>query len=67
MLTCTYLYLQTREALLAILKDLDEEDHFAIIQFDSNIDSWKESLTKATKENVAAGMDYARNIRESGS
>ncbi|XP_028261033.1 inter-alpha-trypsin inhibitor heavy chain H3a isoform X2 [Parambassis ranga] len=57
---------QTRQALLEILKDLDEEDHFAIIQFDSDIESWKESLTKATKENVAAGMDYAGNIKDRG-
>ncbi|KAK5872908.1 hypothetical protein PBY51_013566 [Eleginops maclovinus] len=53
---------QTREAMLAILKDLHEDDHFAIIQFDNRIEMWKESLTKATKENVDEAMTYVRNI-----
>uniref|UniRef100_A0A8C2ZI32 Inter-alpha-trypsin inhibitor heavy chain H3 n=1 Tax=Cyclopterus lumpus TaxID=8103 RepID=A0A8C2ZI32_CYCLU len=57
---------QTHEALLAILKDLNEEDHFALIQFDDTIDSWRESLSKATKENVAEGMAYIRTIQPSG-
>ncbi|KAL6111867.1 itih3 [Pungitius sinensis] len=57
---------QTREALLAILEDLDEEDHFALIQFDDQIQPWRESLTKATKENVAEGMAYVRNIMDHG-
>ncbi|XP_053172311.1 inter-alpha-trypsin inhibitor heavy chain H3-like [Scomber japonicus] len=57
---------QTREALLAILQDLHEEDHFALIQFDHTISPWKESLTKATKENVADAMVYVRGIRQDG-
>ncbi|CAK6984627.1 inter-alpha-trypsin inhibitor heavy chain H3-like [Scomber scombrus] len=57
---------QTREALLAILQDLHEEDHFALIQFDDTISHWKESLTKATKENVAEAMVYVRSIRDIG-
>uniref|UniRef100_A0A3Q2QCF4 Inter-alpha-trypsin inhibitor heavy chain H3 n=1 Tax=Fundulus heteroclitus TaxID=8078 RepID=A0A3Q2QCF4_FUNHE len=57
---------QTREALLKILPDLHEEDYFALIQFDTRILSWKDSLTKATKENVAAAMDYVRTIVDSG-
>ncbi|XP_033977582.1 inter-alpha-trypsin inhibitor heavy chain H3-like [Trematomus bernacchii] len=58
---------QTREAMLAILKDLHEDDHFAIIQFDDSIDSWKESLTKATKENLDEAMKYVSRIVDSGS
>ncbi|XP_031134097.1 inter-alpha-trypsin inhibitor heavy chain H3 [Sander lucioperca] len=58
---------QTREALLAILKDLSEEDHFALILFDDSTDSWRTSLSKATKENVAAGMDFVRMIQQRGS
>uniref|UniRef100_UPI0037E78B3C inter-alpha-trypsin inhibitor heavy chain H3-like n=1 Tax=Semicossyphus pulcher TaxID=241346 RepID=UPI0037E78B3C len=58
---------QTRQALLHILKDLHEEDHFALIQFDSAIDAWKESLSKATPENVAEAMNYVRNIHSRGS
>ncbi|KAM8914189.1 inter-alpha-trypsin inhibitor heavy chain H3a [Spinachia spinachia] len=57
---------QTREALLAILKDLDEEDHFALVQFDDRTEPWRESLTKATKENVAEGMAYVRKIAANG-
>ncbi|AWP03263.1 putative inter-alpha-trypsin inhibitor heavy chain H3-like [Scophthalmus maximus] len=57
---------QTRQAMLKILKDLHEEDYFALIQFDHNINSWKDSLTKATKENVAEAMIYVERIRDSG-
>ncbi|XP_076607588.1 inter-alpha-trypsin inhibitor heavy chain H3-like [Chaetodon auriga] len=57
---------QTREAMLAILQDLHEDDHFALIQFDNVILSWKDSLTKATQENVAQAMAYVRNIRDNG-
>ena len=52
--------------MLAIIKDLDEEDYFALIQFDSIIDPWKESLTKATKENVAEAVAYIREIKARG-
>ncbi|XP_022600970.1 inter-alpha-trypsin inhibitor heavy chain H3-like [Seriola dumerili] len=57
---------QTREALLEILKDIHEEDYFALIQFDHDISSWKESLSKATKENVAEAMAYVRRITSNG-
>uniref|UniRef100_A0A8C6PP09 Inter-alpha-trypsin inhibitor heavy chain H3 n=1 Tax=Nothobranchius furzeri TaxID=105023 RepID=A0A8C6PP09_NOTFU len=49
---------QTREAMLAILQDLHQEDYFAVILFDNVVNCWKESLTKATKENVAEAMEY---------
>lgn len=52
--------------MLEILKDLDSEDHFGIVQFDDTILSWKDSLTKATKENVIEGMTYVRNINSHG-
>ncbi|XP_039972120.1 inter-alpha-trypsin inhibitor heavy chain H3-like isoform X2 [Xiphias gladius] len=57
---------QTREALMAILKDINEEDHFALIQFDDKIESWRDSLSKATKENVAEAMIYVSQIRDLG-
>ncbi|XP_045931307.1 inter-alpha-trypsin inhibitor heavy chain H3-like isoform X1 [Micropterus dolomieu] len=57
---------QTREALLVILKDLHEDDHFALIQFDHNIDSWKDSLTKATQENLSEAMVYVQKIKDLG-
>ncbi|KAM4613452.1 inter-alpha-trypsin inhibitor heavy chain H3-like isoform 2-T2 [Polymixia lowei] len=57
---------QTREALLAILKDLHEEDYFALVPFDHNITPWKESLTKATKENVDEALEYVRRLNDNG-
>nr|XP_033483088.1 inter-alpha-trypsin inhibitor heavy chain H3a isoform X2 [Epinephelus lanceolatus] len=58
---------QTRDALVAILKDLHEEDHFAFILFDNDIITWKDSLTKATKGNVTAAIAYIKKLRDSGS
>ncbi|XP_074470749.1 inter-alpha-trypsin inhibitor heavy chain H3-like isoform X1 [Sebastes fasciatus] len=57
---------QTREALLLILQDLHEDDHFALIPFDGRIEVWRESLSKATEENVSEGMDYVRRMFASG-
>ncbi|XP_040889346.1 inter-alpha-trypsin inhibitor heavy chain H3-like [Toxotes jaculatrix] len=57
---------QTREALLTILQDLHEEDHFALIKFDHTIREWRNSLSKATKENVAEAMVYVRRIVDEG-
>ncbi|XP_056292985.1 inter-alpha-trypsin inhibitor heavy chain H3-like [Pseudoliparis swirei] len=57
---------QTHEAMLAILKDLHEDDHFALIQFDDSIDCWRESFSNASKENVAEGMAYIKTIRPQG-
>ncbi|XP_062252828.1 inter-alpha-trypsin inhibitor heavy chain H3-like isoform X2 [Platichthys flesus] len=58
---------QTRDALVAILEDLHVEDHFALIVFDNHIITWKNSLTKATKENVVEAIAYVRKIRDNGS
>lgn len=58
--------MQTREALLTVLKDLNADDYFALIQFDNSIGTWKESLTKATKKNVSEAMTYVKKIRENG-
>uniref|UniRef100_A0A672I0G4 Inter-alpha-trypsin inhibitor heavy chain H3 n=1 Tax=Salarias fasciatus TaxID=181472 RepID=A0A672I0G4_SALFA len=58
---------QTQEAMLAILKDLDEEDHFALVPFDTVTEVWKESLTKATKQNVSDAMNYIKTIDARGS
>ncbi|KAJ8361111.1 hypothetical protein SKAU_G00176360 [Synaphobranchus kaupii] len=58
---------QTREALLTILDDLGEEDHFGIILFDHEIIKMKPSLSKATKENVEDAKIYVRNINSRGS
>ncbi|XP_042358681.1 inter-alpha-trypsin inhibitor heavy chain H3-like isoform X2 [Plectropomus leopardus] len=58
---------QTRDALAAILKDLHEEDHFALIQFDHRIQTWKDSLTKATKGNVNKAITFVRKLKDDGS
>ncbi|XP_029947848.1 inter-alpha-trypsin inhibitor heavy chain H3-like [Salarias fasciatus] len=57
---------QTREAMIAILNDLHEEDHFAIILFDDKITTWKKFLTKAKKKNVNEAIGYVKKIREDG-
>ncbi|XP_059185247.1 inter-alpha-trypsin inhibitor heavy chain H3-like [Centropristis striata] len=53
---------QTRVALLHILNDLAEEDHFGLITFDGNIYHWKRELVQANKENVESAKTFARNI-----
>uniref|UniRef100_A0A3B4XI64 Inter-alpha-trypsin inhibitor heavy chain H3 n=1 Tax=Seriola lalandi dorsalis TaxID=1841481 RepID=A0A3B4XI64_SERLL len=58
--------LQTRDALVAILKELHEEDHFALILFESSIVTWKDVLSKATQENVAKAIAYVRKIKDAG-
>ncbi|XP_077308318.1 inter-alpha-trypsin inhibitor heavy chain H3-like [Lithobates pipiens] len=57
---------QTREALLEILEDTSEHDHFNFILFDDEIDVWKPSLVKATPENLIEAKDFVREIQESG-
>ncbi|XP_029991348.1 inter-alpha-trypsin inhibitor heavy chain H3 [Sphaeramia orbicularis] len=57
---------QTKEAMLAILKDLHEEDYFGIILFDSSIDPWKDSLIKANKENVDEAMAFIKRLHDRG-
>uniref|UniRef100_A0A674JUN8 Inter-alpha-trypsin inhibitor heavy chain H3 n=1 Tax=Terrapene triunguis TaxID=2587831 RepID=A0A674JUN8_9SAUR len=43
---------QTKEALLKILDDVKENDHFNFILFNNRIISWKEYLVKATLQNL---------------
>ncbi|XP_048029063.1 inter-alpha-trypsin inhibitor heavy chain H3-like isoform X2 [Megalobrama amblycephala] len=57
---------QTRLALLKILSDLDEDDHFGLITFDSEIDTWKRELLKATKQNLENAKSFVKEIREGG-
>ncbi|XP_051768546.1 inter-alpha-trypsin inhibitor heavy chain H3-like isoform X2 [Ctenopharyngodon idella] len=57
---------QTRLALLRILSDLDEDDHFGLITFDSDIDTWKRELLKATKQNLENAKSFVKEIRERG-
>ncbi|XP_056461948.1 inter-alpha-trypsin inhibitor heavy chain H3a [Gadus chalcogrammus] len=58
---------QTRVAMESILSDVHPEDYFGIILFDGSIDLWKESLTKATEENVDEAIQFVRQISSRGS
>ncbi|XP_067288169.1 inter-alpha-trypsin inhibitor heavy chain H3-like isoform X6 [Pseudorasbora parva] len=57
---------QTRLALLKILSDLDEDDHFGLITFDSEVSTWKSELLKATKENLENAKSFVNEIRDRG-
>ncbi|XP_024916177.1 inter-alpha-trypsin inhibitor heavy chain H3-like isoform X1 [Cynoglossus semilaevis] len=51
---------QSKDALVHILSDLHEEDYFAVIKFDHIVLPWRDSLSKATKENVEEGKTFVR-------
>lgn len=51
---------QSKDALVHILSDLHEEDYFAVIKFDYIVLPWRDSLSKATKENVEEGKTFVR-------
>ncbi|KAL4601560.1 Inter-alpha-trypsin inhibitor heavy chain H3-like [Arapaima gigas] len=57
---------QTRQALLKILGDIAEEDHFALITFDDRVQPWKKQLVKATANNLEAAQSFVRKIRDRG-
>ncbi|XP_036067979.1 inter-alpha-trypsin inhibitor heavy chain H3 isoform X3 [Oryzias melastigma] len=57
---------QTRIAMVKILSDLDEEDFFGLITFDSEILYWKEELVQATSANVETAQGFARSIQDRG-
>lgn len=60
------LFTQTRQALAAILNDLDRKDHFALITFDSEIITWEDTLVKATQKNVSRAIKYVGRISSRG-
>ncbi|KAK1799552.1 hypothetical protein P4O66_000433 [Electrophorus voltai] len=53
---------QTKEALVTILDDLSEEDHFGLVTFDDKIEFWRPSLSKATPHNVKEAKQFVRSI-----
>ncbi|XP_077060063.1 inter-alpha-trypsin inhibitor heavy chain H3-like [Siphateles boraxobius] len=57
---------QTRLALLKILSDLDEDDHFGLITFDREVKTWKNELLKATMENLETAKSFVKEIRDRG-
>lgn len=50
-----------------ILEDLHPEDHFEIIFFNKNVKPWKNSLSKATAENVSEALIFVKQIQNGGS
>uniref|UniRef100_A0A3B4FSV3 Inter-alpha-trypsin inhibitor heavy chain H3-like n=1 Tax=Pundamilia nyererei TaxID=303518 RepID=A0A3B4FSV3_9CICH len=58
---------QTRTALIHILNDLAEDDHFGLITFDDRISYWKQELVQANSKNLESAKNFARNIQHRGS
>ncbi|XP_069793280.1 inter-alpha-trypsin inhibitor heavy chain H3-like [Narcine bancroftii] len=54
---------QTKIALFKILGDMDTEDHFTIIIFDSIVEAWRDSFVQATPENVLQAKKYILYLR----
>uniref|UniRef100_A0A803U1H4 Inter-alpha-trypsin inhibitor heavy chain H3 n=1 Tax=Anolis carolinensis TaxID=28377 RepID=A0A803U1H4_ANOCA len=57
---------QAKEAMIKIVEDLKEDDHFNIILFESEVRKWKDGIIKATPENVQEAKYFIGNITESG-
>ncbi|XP_077133750.1 inter-alpha-trypsin inhibitor heavy chain H3-like isoform X2 [Ranitomeya variabilis] len=57
---------QTKEALLRILDDTSEHDHFSFILFSYNGNIWKDSLVKATPENLDEARTFVKEITTGG-
>ncbi|XP_062391000.1 inter-alpha-trypsin inhibitor heavy chain H3-like isoform X2 [Sardina pilchardus] len=57
---------QTRTALLKILGDLDEDDHFGLICFDDKISPWKQKLLRATQQNLDKAKKIVTTITDRG-
>uniref|UniRef100_A0A8C1KID8 Inter-alpha-trypsin inhibitor heavy chain 3b n=1 Tax=Cyprinus carpio TaxID=7962 RepID=A0A8C1KID8_CYPCA len=58
---------QTRLAMLEILSDLAEDDHFGLITFSGHIQTWKPELLKATEGNVEEAKMFVKRIKSGGS
>ncbi|XP_059712268.1 inter-alpha-trypsin inhibitor heavy chain H4 [Haemorhous mexicanus] len=57
---------QTRDALLKILQDLRQEDHFSFITFNHKVLEWKGSLLPATEENMASAAALVQTLTARG-
>ncbi|XP_067243924.1 inter-alpha-trypsin inhibitor heavy chain H3-like isoform X2 [Chanodichthys erythropterus] len=58
---------QTRLAMLRILSDLAEDDHFGLITFNAYIQTWKPELLKATEGDVEEAKTFVKRITSGGS
>lgn len=66
-ISCSFAFPQTKEALLTILSDLNEDDYFGLVLFDDEIEPWRPSLTKATEDYVATAKEFVKTIEDRGS
>ncbi|KAM4610635.1 inter-alpha-trypsin inhibitor heavy chain H6 [Polymixia lowei] len=58
---------QTKQAMITILGDLREGDHFNIITFSDKVHTWKKGRTvRATRQNVRDAKDFVKRIIAEG-
>ncbi|XP_036734091.2 inter-alpha-trypsin inhibitor heavy chain H3 isoform X4 [Manis pentadactyla] len=57
---------QTKDALLRILEDVNEEDHLNFILFSGQVTTWKDSLVRATPENTQEARAFVKSIKDQG-
>ncbi|XP_063796690.1 inter-alpha-trypsin inhibitor heavy chain H3 [Pseudophryne corroboree] len=57
---------QAQESLIKILNDTSTHDYINFIEFDDTINVWKDSLVKATPENIEEAKQYVKSIRSRG-
>uniref|UniRef100_A0A669CSN9 Inter-alpha-trypsin inhibitor heavy chain 3 n=1 Tax=Oreochromis niloticus TaxID=8128 RepID=A0A669CSN9_ORENI len=55
---------QTRIALVHILNDLAEDDHFGLITFDDRISYWKRELVQANRKNLESAKNFCTETLE---
>ena len=58
---------QAKDALKTVLAKLRPEDSFGVLQFNTDVSSFKSELIPATAENKKAAIAYADNLEASGS
>uniref|UniRef100_A0A4W4EAP3 Inter-alpha-trypsin inhibitor heavy chain H3 n=1 Tax=Electrophorus electricus TaxID=8005 RepID=A0A4W4EAP3_ELEEL len=58
--------MQTKEALLSILKDLPENDYFGIVIFSNDINVWRPYLSQATPENIQLAQKFIMSLQAGG-
>ncbi len=57
---------QAKEALKYCVRSLDARDRFAVIDFATEVRGFKEGMLPATKESVAAAVEYIAEMRARG-
>lgn len=58
---------QARDALKTILNKLRPEDHFGLLQFNTDVSSFKNELIPASAANKQAALDYVDTLQAGGS